>query len=207
MNFNRRNLIRAGAVGLSGLAAPRAFATPANSRRPAALVAALAALDAHSASHSGLPPGQAIKRDFIGLVDFNQHSREKRFDIVDVAGGRVVKSYLVAHGKGSDPAHTGWVQTVSNRVGSNQSSDGSYLTGAAYYGKHGRSRRLHGLDPSNSHAFARAIVMHGADYVSPSLIVRHGKIGRSLGCFAVEQHVRDEVLDIMGEGRLLFAAR
>ncbi|GGD66165.1 murein L,D-transpeptidase catalytic domain family protein [Croceicoccus mobilis] len=203
MNFNRRNLLRSGAAGLSGLAAPRAFAAPAGSRPPAALGAALAALDAHSAT----PTGRSIKRDFVGLVDFNQHSREKRFDIVDVGNGRVMKSYLVSHGKGSDPAHTGWVQTLSNRVGSNQSSDGAFLTGAAYYGKLGRSRRLHGLDPSNSHAFARAIVMHGADYVSPSLIMRHGKIGRSLGCFAVEQHVRDEVLDIMGEGRLLFAAR
>ena len=198
MNLNRRNLLGVIATGATCLAAPKAFAAVKVTDRPALLNRALAALDAHGA--------QPIKRDIVGIVDFTVHSSKQRFQIVDIASGCVRSTYLVAHGKGSDPRHSGWVQSLSNRPGSNSSSEGSFLTGEAYYGKHGRSRRLHGLDACNNLAYDRAIVMHGADYVSPGLIDEYGKIGRSLGCFAVEQHVRDEVLDLMGPDRLLFAA-
>lgn len=197
MKLNRRSLFGAAVSGASCLAMPKAFAAAASGARPHGLDRAIAALDAHK--------GAGLKRDFLGLVDFNRHSREQRFHMVDIGNGRVLASHLVAHGKGSDPMHTGWVQKLSNRNGSNSSSGGSFKTAAAYYGKHGRSRRLYGLDTTNDQAFARAIVIHGADYVSPNLIVRQGKIGRSLGCFAVEQHVRDQVLDLLGEDRLLFA--
>ncbi|RVQ68820.1 murein L,D-transpeptidase catalytic domain family protein [Croceicoccus ponticola] len=198
MKLDRRRAIGALFAATSGLAAPRVFATPRKLARPAALTQALAALDRHA--HRG------IARDVIGLVDFTRPSRDRRFEIVDIANGRVVASYLVAHGRGSDPRNTGWVQEFSNRAGSNASSAGSYVIGDTYFGKHGRSRRLLGLDPTNSNAFDRAIVMHGADYVTPTMAAREGRIGRSLGCFAVEQHVRDEVLDRLGKGRLLFAA-
>lgn len=157
---------------------------------------AMAALERHDAH---IP-----HRDRIAVVDFSAPSREARMHLVDLEGG-AVDSYLVSHGKGSDPARSGWLQSFSNVPDSEASSQGAYVTGAQYTGKHGASRRLIGLDPTNDMAEARAIVMHGADYVSETMASAHGLIGRSQGCFAVTQDAIREVLERLGEGRLLFA--
>lgn len=207
--INRRRFI-GGSLALSaGLVTPTALALPSVpaaapapagiADRPAIVSRALAALDRH---------GPAIaQRDLLGVADFSAHSKEMRFHLVDIARGEIRKSYLVAHGRGSDPSNSGFVERFSNRPGSNASSEGSYVTGAIYHGKHGRSRRLHGLDPQNDQAFDRAIVIHGADYVDAAMAEHQGRVGRSLGCFAFERCEIDEVLDQLGEGRLLYAAK
>lgn len=199
MKINRRHFLGAVAAGSTGLIAPRAFATVRSGPPPALLGQARAALDRHSSS--------VQHRDVLGLVDFSLHSGQPRFHLVDIASGRVAQTWLVAHGRGSDPANSGFVQRFSNRPGSNASSEGSFLLDSTYYGKHGRSRRLRGLDPENSLAFQRAIVVHGAAYVSPGAALAHGRVGRSLGCFAVAQGTIDEVLARLGPGRLLFAGK
>lgn len=145
-------------------------------------------------------------RDRIGIADYTAHSREDRFHIVDVESGAITRSFLVSHGRGSDRANTGYVQTFSNVPGSNASCKGSFVTGEAYVGAHGRSRRLHGLEDQNDRAFDRAIVIHGADYVDRSMAENTGRVGRSLGCFAFEQSEIAAVLDLLGEGRLLYTA-
>ena len=111
---------------------------------------------------------------------------------------------LVAHGKGSDPDHCGWLEHFSNVPGSEASSAGAYLTGALYEGKHGRSRRLTGLDTRNNMAEERAIVIHGAWYVSSQMVRDHGKIGRSQGCLAVATDDLDTVLTSLPEGSLIY---
>jgi hypothetical protein len=205
MSLSRRHFlgaslaVSAGLLAPAALAAPRASALPATGPRPPLLPQALAALDRHGA--------RITQRDLVGIADFSSHSRETRFHLVDIAAGRIRKSLLVAHGRGSDPVNTGFVQQFSNRPGSNASSEGSFLTGDAYFGKHGRSRRLHGLDPQNNRAFERAIVIHGADYVDMGMALRQGRVGRSQGCFAFEQDEIAEVLRLLGPGRLLLAAR
>ncbi len=146
------------------------------------------------------------QRDVVGIVDFAAPSRAPRFHLVDLAAGKV-DTLLVAHGKGSDPGHSGWLQKFSNVPGSEASSSGAYLTGEEYIGKHGRSQRLIGLDPSNDLAEERAIVIHAADYVSAEVLQTQGKLGRSQGCFAVRQEDLDSVLARLGEGRLIFAGR
>lgn len=160
---------------------------------------AMAALDAHA--------GAIAHRDVIGIVNFAAHSRLPRFQLVDLAGGRVLRTMLVAHGSGSDPARTGWTETFSNRPGSNASSRGAFRTGDTYFGKHGRSRRLIGLESQNNAALARAIVIHAADYVSPDIAASQGRIGRSQGCFAVSNREIGDLLGILGPGRLLFAEK
>jgi hypothetical protein len=197
MNFNRRHFLGAVAVGSAGLVAPSAFASVRASAPPALLGRAKAALDAHGSS--------IIHRDVMGIVDFGVSSGQPRFHLIDIAGGRVAASYFVAHGRGSDPQNSGWLQRFSNQPGSNASSQGSYVIGQTYYGKHGRSRRIKGLDPENSQAASRAIVIHGASYVSPVGAQQHGRVGRSLGCFSVPTRDINEVLANLGEGRLLFA--
>ncbi|HEX7872672.1 MAG TPA: murein L,D-transpeptidase catalytic domain family protein [Sphingobium sp.] len=145
-------------------------------------------------------------RDRVALADFSTASHEHRFHIVDLASGQA-SSYLVAHGRGSDPAHSGFLQSFSNEPNSLATSEGAYATGALYMGKHGPSMRLVGLDPTNNNADMRAIVVHGADYVNEDHIATWGKVGRSEGCFAVATHLLPQVLGLLGPGRLLYAAK
>jgi hypothetical protein len=178
---------------------PVAEAAPPQ-RELAPLVAeALAALETHAAN--------VPHRDKIAVVDFSLPSSEPRFHLVDVATGQIERSWLVAHGSGSDPAGTGMVQEFSNQPGSNATSRGAYLTANPYQGKYGRSQRLIGLDADNYMAMDRAIVIHGAPYVDPGLIARQGRIGRSQGCFAFELGEVDEVMSLLGEGRMIYAGK
>jgi hypothetical protein len=165
---------------------------------PKLLQRALAALDEHS---------RTIKaRDRIALVDFTAPSSEARLHVLDVVSGKASR-FLVAHGSGSDPEHTGYLKSFSNAFGSNASSQGAFLTDDYYVGKHGRSQRLIGLDATNSNALDRAIVVHSAWYANRDMIAAHGKLGRSQGCFAVGENKLDDVFGLLGQGRMIFAAR
>jgi len=150
--------------------------------------------------------GKAAHADVVAVADFARPSSAPRLHLVEMASGRI-ESLLVAHGKGSDPAHTGWLQSFSNVVGSDATSEGDYLTGPYYDGHHGRAMRLQGLDPTNSNAAERAIVVHAAAYVSPQIVRAHGVLGRSEGCFAVCPADIKTVLERLGPGRLLIATR
>ncbi|WP_295900898.1 murein L,D-transpeptidase catalytic domain family protein [uncultured Bdellovibrio sp.] len=121
-------------------------------------------------------------KNYLTVIDFTQASNNKRMYVVDMKSGAVTR-YLVAHGKGSDPSHTGMAKKFSNVEGSNMSSIGMYVTGGEYSGKHGRSMRLVGLEKTNDQAMDRAIVVHGAWYVDP----QYKPLGRSQGCPAVEE--------------------
>jgi hypothetical protein len=157
------------------------------------------ALDALKQHHDSIS-----KRDFIGVADFSLPSRAPRFHLVSLADGSV-RSHLVAHGRGSDPAHTGWLERFSNEPRSNATSAGAYRTGSLYLGAHGHSTRLEGLDPTNSNALSRAIVVHGAWYVNQEMIGRSGMLGRSEGCFAVANSSLPEIIVRLGPGRLIYA--
>lgn len=165
---------------------------------PALLRRALAALDRHA--------GAVAHRDRIAIADFTAPSSKPRLHFLDVVKGDR-SSLLVAHGEGSDPGHTGFLQRFSNDFGSNASSEGAFLTGDYYVGKHGRSQRLAGLDATNDNARDRAIVIHSAWYANAEMIATHGKLGRSQGCFAVGEQELDRVFGFMGQGRLLYAAK
>ena len=72
-------------------------------------------------------------------------------------------------------------------------------------GKHGRSLKLIGLeDGINDQADERAIVIHGADYVSEHYIRNYGRLGRSFGCPAVPMGLHDELITLLGTGSCLF---
>jgi hypothetical protein len=143
-------------------------------------------------------------RDFIGVVDFNKSSAEGRFHVIHLPSGQVT-SYAVAHGRGSDPDHSGFLEQFSNRPGSAASSSGAYTTGEYYHGKYGLSMKVHGLDWSNSNAESRAIVIHNAWYAEPDMIAVHGKLGRSEGCFAFSRADQQKVMARLGGGRMIFA--
>jgi hypothetical protein len=146
------------------------------------------------------------RRDVVGIADFSRPSWEPRLHFANLENG-TVRSFLLAHGRGSDPGHSGWLQNFSSSVGSEATSRGAYLTCEWYNGKYGTSVRLKGLDRDNYTALERAIVMHPAWYVDSSLVEKFGKIGRSEGCFAMSKTDFQEALWHLSGGRLLFADR
>ncbi|WP_347303889.1 murein L,D-transpeptidase catalytic domain-containing protein [Croceibacterium sp. TMG7-5b_MA50] len=150
--------------------------------------------------------GASIKRDRMAIVDFAAASSTPRLHLVNLESG-AVRSLLVTHGSGSDPGHSGWTERFSNQHGSNASCHGAFRVLDYYHGKHGRSQRLAGLDPSNSNALDRAIVIHGAWYAEPQVVTDTGKLGRSQGCFAVGDTKLAELYDHLGSDRLLYAAK
>jgi hypothetical protein len=202
VTISRRTLLSAAAATSAACLLPRrvsaAVAPPQPWIDPRLKARALAALEANR---------HVIRNaDVIGIADYNRASRDPRFYIVDLRSGFVTQ-HLVAHGRGSDPAHSGWLEHFSNDPGSEASSNGAYLTGDAYTGKYGWSLRLTGLDPSNSNAEARAIVVHSAWYAEPAVVAQYGKLGRSEGCFALPGVSHAEAMTRLGSGRLLYAEK
>ena len=149
---------------------------------------------------------QVWRRDIVGVADFARPSTLPRFHFVNLENGSI-RSFLVSHGRGSDPAHSGFLQQFSGVPGSEATSRGAYLTAEWYKGKYGTSIRLLGLEQDNTTALERAIVMHPAAYASASHIEKFGKLGRSEGCFAMAPENFNEALWHLSGGRLLYADR
>jgi hypothetical protein len=139
----------------------------------------------------------------LAVIDYSKPSTEPRLWVFDVTTGRLLFQELVAHGRntGEDVA-----QRFSNVEGSKMSSLGLFQTADTYYGSNGYSLRLRGLDAGfNDNAMARAIVMHGAPYVSQAIAERLGRLGRSWGCPAVRSEVARTVIDTLKGGAVMFA--
>jgi len=161
---------------------------------PQLFARAKAALDQH----------RIYARDSIVIADFSKPSSEPRFHVVDLASG-LVESHRVAHGRGSDPAHSGYLERFSNDFGSYATSNGTYVTSDYYDGKYGLSMKVRGLDWSNNNAEARAIVIHNAWYAEDDMIPLHGMLGRSEGCFAMSRASQYQVMRRLAGGRMIYA--
>lgn len=136
-----------------------------------------------------------IKRDILTLVDFSLSSNAKRLWIIDLASNEIVLQTLVAHGKNTGEE---FANNFSNKPESFKSSLGFYATGEIYNGKHGVSLKLDGLEKGlNDCARKRAVVIHGADYVSESFIKGHKRLGRSQGCPAVPVEFASEIISMI----------
>ena len=139
----------------------------------------------------------------LAVIDFSLPSTEPRLWVFDLAEERLMFEELVSHGQGTGDA---MAETFSNVQGSHQSSLGLFRTLNSYYGRNGYSLRLEGLEPGiNDLAYQRAIVIHGADYVSDAFIRQTGRLGRSQGCPAVRQEVTYPLIDSLKEDHYLFA--
>lgn len=173
----RRLLVRIApcfaALCLAALPAQAIPVDPQGLIRPDLLGRALASLKAHS---------ETADPSHIVIVDYARRSSEKRAYLVNLETGLVEDIFRAAHGSGSDPDHDGYLDRFSDVPGSSASPEGAYLLAEEYVGKHGKSLRLDGLDPSNANARDRAIVIHAADYAEPAFLQKWGKLGRSNGC-------------------------
>jgi len=162
---------------------------------PQLFARAKAALDTH----------KVWPRDTMAIVDFSRPSNEERFYVVNLQSGEV-ESHRVAHGRGSDPDHSGFVERFSNDFGAYATSNGAYVTGDYYPGHYGRAMRVRGLDGSNSNAEARAIVVHSAWYAEPDVLASNeGRLGRSEGCFAMSRKSQYDVMRRLAGGRMIYA--
>lgn len=156
-----------------------------------ALYNAFAYYDEH---HDDIP-----NQKWITIFDIKQHSGNRRFYMINMETGDVTAIHT-SHGKNSDTDHNGYAESFSNVNGSNKSSLGFMLTAETYFGSNGYSLRMDGLEARNSNVRARAIVIHGASYVSPTLT----KMGRSLGCPAVSNPNHEWVIDRLKGGSLFY---
>lgn len=137
------------------------------------------------------------------VIDYSKPSTERRLWVFDVRSHALLFDELVAHGRGSG---TQMATRFSNADGSDESSLGLFRTAEPYLGHNGYSLRLDGLEPGvNDHARGRAIVVHGAWYVSATLAKAQGYIGRSLGCPAVRPEIVHALIDTIKDGGLVFA--
>lgn len=144
------------------------------------------------------------RRDVLAVVDFAKPSPAARFFIVDMSSGQV-EALQTAHGKGSDSGDGVRAVKFSNDMEADASSLGAYLTKERFISEHGNSLFLRGLDPSNSNALARLVVIHAAEYMTPQFIARVGRPGRSQGCFVFDPVKIDYVIDRLENGALIYA--
>ncbi|MDR5892413.1 murein L,D-transpeptidase catalytic domain family protein [Halomonas mongoliensis] len=138
----------------------------------------------------------------LAVIDYSLPSSEPRLWVFDLPRNELLFEELVSHGRGSGDA---MATTFSNIPESYQSSLGLFRTMNTYYGRNGYSLRLEGLENGiNDLAYQRAIVIHGADYVSESFIEQTGRLGRSHGCPAVSRDVTYPLIDSIKEEQYLF---
>lgn len=140
--------------------------------------------------------------DIVSIIDFSRPSTEKRLFIIDLKNQKLLHHTLVAHGKNTGQNKA---EKFSNVKGSNSSSLGLYRTAEPYYGKHGYSLRLDGLEKGfNDNARNRAVVIHSANYVSEAFIKKYGRLGRSFGCPALPPEHSKAIIDLIKEGSCLY---
>jgi len=143
-----------------------------------------------------------VRKELLTVVDFSKPSTEERLFVMDISNRKVLIKSLVAHGKNSGSVYA---SDFSNVPESNKSSLGFYLTLGTYEGSNGYSLQLKGLEKGiNDLAYDRAIVIHGADYVSSLRIRKFGYIGRSLGCPAVPLAKTNPIINTIKNGSVLF---
>jgi hypothetical protein len=142
------------------------------------------------------------KKNIISIIDFSKPSTEKRFFVIDLGNKRLLYKCFVAHGKNSGD---NFAKNFSNKPESLESSLGFFLTAETYYGDHGYSLRLDGLEKGiNDNARTRDLVIHGAEYVSEEFIKKYGRLGRSWGCPALPVDISKEIIDKISGGSCLF---
>jgi hypothetical protein len=149
-----------------------------------------------------LQKGKVLNTDYITIADFSQSSRNKRLYIIDLIEMKVFKNTYVAHGRKSGGE---FARSFSNRPESNKSSLGFYITGKTYFGTHGLSLQINGIEKGiNDKALARRIVVHGSEYVGDQFLEENPFSGRSYGCPAVPSCDRDSIINTIKEGTCLF---
>jgi L,D-transpeptidase-like protein len=156
-----------------------------------------------NAAQCAVRSGAVTDPSTLTVIDYSKPSNEKRLWVFDLRSHDLLYEELVAHGQGSGD---NVAKVFSNEPDTHASSLGLFLTEETYVGKNGYSLRLKGLDEGFNHrAGERAIVMHGAPYVSDDFVKKNGRLGRSWGCPALREGIAREVIDRVRGNGILFS--
>lgn len=141
--------------------------------------------------------------NILTVIDFTLPSDIKRMWVIDLRRSRVLMNLFTTQGKYSGDY---FATRFSNEAGAQETSLGVYETLDTYYGEHGLSERLRGLEPGiNNNAYSRAVVIHPAWYASPEYVAENGRAGRSWGCFAISPTLSRQFIELTKGGTVLFA--
>ena len=155
------------------------------------------------ATHCAEERGLVKRKNLLTVIDYSLPSSQPRLFVFDLMSHKLLFRELVAHGKNSGGDRANF---FSNASGSLATSLGLFVTADPYIGSNGYSLRLRGLEEGiNDMAWDRAIVMHGASYVSRAAIQALGRLGRSWGCPAVRPEVAEKLIDTLRGGSPVFA--
>jgi len=147
--------------------------------------------------------GLVKRRNLLTVIDYSLPSSQPRLFVFDLGARKLLFRELVAHGRNSGDDRATY---FSNSPGSLATSLGLFVTADTYVGSNGYSLRLKGLEEGvNDMAWDRAIVMHGASYVSRAAIRALGRLGRSWGCPAVRKEVARKMINTLRGGSPVFA--
>lgn len=141
--------------------------------------------------------------DILTVIDFSLPSDAKRMWVIDLKSSRVLMNLYTTQGKDSGDYYA---THFSNEPGAQETSLGTYETLNSYYGAHGLSERLQGLEQGiNSNAYSRAVVIHPAWYASPQYVEENHRAGRSWGCFAISPSESRRFIELTEGGSIIFA--
>lgn len=139
-----------------------------------------------------------ISNEKLTIVDFDLSSNIKRMWIIDIVNQKVLYHTFTSHGANSGGEYA---KKFSNKIGSNMSSLGFYITSNTYKGSHGLSLELDGLETINSNLRKRRVVMHPAEYIKK---MKSGYLGRSQGCLTLDPKISKEVINTIKDGSIIF---
>lgn len=138
--------------------------------------------------------------NILTIIDYSLPSSEKRLWVFDLREKKLLFNTYVSHGLKSGTLLS---KFFSNKFNSKSSSIGVYTTEKPYYGRHGLSLKLDGLDRGfNDNASNRSVVMHGGWYVDDNFVKRYGRAGRSWGCPAVPDNLSKPIINTIKDKSL-----
>ena len=146
--------------------------------------------------------GLLRKTNILTICDFSQSSSNQRLYVIDVRNRRMLYRTYVAHGINSGEE---FANSFSNTMESCKSSLGFYITRKTYTGVNGTSLRIEGVDQGfNNNAYKRAIVIHGATYVSQRILRKYGVMGTTFGCPAIPSEMTTQIIPVVKNGSCFY---
>jgi L,D-transpeptidase-like protein len=146
--------------------------------------------------------GLLHKSSVLSICDFSQSSSNQRLYVIDVRNRKVLYRTYVAHGINSGEE---FANSFSNKMESCKSSLGFYITTRTYTGVNGMSLRIEGVDKGfNDNAARRAIVIHGASYVSQRILRKYGVMGTTFGCPAIPTEMTSQIIPVVKNGSCFY---
>lgn len=147
--------------------------------------------------------GKLQNPTIVTIADYSQSSNNKRLYVIDLKNKKLLFNTYVAHGRNTGSE---FAKNFSNQEGSLKSSLGFYITLNPVIGLHtGFSLLLDGVEKGiNYHAGIRAIIIHGAEYVTENFIRKYGRLGRSQGCPALPPEMNKPIIESIKGGTCLF---